>query len=109
MPAEGPFHRPVVKNNWEYLTYTWNDLSLDEKLGGTCSVRWADGSVEHDVPFYAHTESHSYSDHGRETRGQHYELRAAVSLNGVPIQIPLEKLELANIAQDGRVPPNKTG
>lgn len=96
----GPvFRRLEVKNSWEYLTFSLNGTALDEKKGGTCTVKWPDGTIDDSVAFFAYQKPHTYPDHGNESHGQHYELLIPCAFKGVPMLVELWVVEIANVVQ----------
>jgi hypothetical protein len=86
--------KPVkMNNNWEYITYKVGSTPIDEKKSGTVMVKWPNGRI-HIARFVSVKYYASYSDHGHRHDVTGHKLVISAEHNGVPIQIPLQAVEI---------------
>jgi len=88
-----------VENNWDYLTYYLGNQKLDEKKGGTAQIKWPDDTTE-TVEFVSLEVPHTTYDHGKQYKGTHHELIVRQWHKGVPVEVPLMGLRVAEVVQE---------
>jgi len=87
-----------VRNNWMYLTYSFNGEKIDEKKSGTAVL--ANGDT---VKYTVVKERGHYSDHGSPGYAIQHILRATVEFNGQEIEVNLKDLDLLSITPDEEI------
>ena len=81
-------------NNWEYLTYFFNDEEIDEKIGGRVVL-----TTGEEVPYRSEMNTSSYTEQGSRcsTSVQRYLLIATIDFHGLPIDVDLTQLDISKI------------
>lgn len=83
-----------VKNDWEYLTYSFDGKDLDEKIGGKAILENGD-----EIKFQSEQVQKSYRDMGHVYCTRCYNLIATINFNNQDLDIPLVKLNLKEVIQ----------
>jgi len=78
-----------VKNNWEYLTYTFDGKPIDEKRNGY--VRLVTGET---VRYKSVETSATYNDMGHSCTMRVFKLIATVMFHQTPIEVELKQLDI---------------
>lgn len=96
-----------VKNDWDYLTYTFEGEPIDEKKGGKVWIRFPDGS-EQTCKYVSQEKRHQTFDMGHTYEGTHYDLIAKVKVHGTFLYIPLQNLpNVLKVIQEKSPPKEK--
>ena len=78
-----------VRNNWEYLTYTFKNKEIDEKKGG--KVLLTTGEI---VEYKSIGKNKSYNDMGHTYSTTQYVLMATIEYNNQKIDVELRQLDI---------------
>jgi hypothetical protein len=85
-------------NDWEYYKYYFNNQEINEKKDGEVHVEFPDGTNA-TLKYVSNPSTGHYSDHGRQTTVQRYELYAIINHHGMKIRTPIENLLVKNFKE----------
>ena len=92
------FSEVQVQHNWGTSTYTVDGVQLDSEKGGTCRVQWPDLTTSQEE-FVSVQEQGVIQDMGHPYHYSAGKLLIRTSHHGLTVDIPIEKVRVANIQQ----------
>jgi len=85
------FRSVIVKNNWEFLTYSIGDEKLEFGIPLLAYILWPNKKIsKKTISWRKHIGS--YNEMGRTTHFDRFEAGIIINYKGLPFWVPLEKV-----------------